>query len=175
MISRFIFALVLTAVTGVGASPSLSEFDVKAAFLVNFARYVEWPPEAFHDFFEPLLICVLGRDPFGRALDDMVAGKSIEGRPVAVRRIQDARLSGACRVLFIGSPEHKPSLDAPGASPESGVLTVGEADGPVSRAIVISFTMETGKVRFTINMEAADREKLRLSSRLLGLASSVKR
>jgi hypothetical protein len=176
MISRVIFAISLAAGICAGAlAPTLNEYDVKAAFLLNFARYVEWPREVFRDLTDPLIICVLGRDPFGHILDDMTVGKAIDGRALAVRRITDARNAGGCRVLFVASADRRLPFVLPDASLPSGILTVGEAGSQGASDMVISFTLEEGKVRFTVNMEAADREKVRLSSRLLALATSVRR
>src|SRR5580704_7905559 len=86
--------LIVASLTAVGARADalqLGEYDVKAAFLLNFARYVEWPPEAFQGATQALTICVAGQDPFGSALDDIVAGKTIGGREIVVRRLPGAR------------------------------------------------------------------------------------
>jgi YfiR/HmsC-like len=176
MISRLIFAVLLAAgICGAAPAPAINEYDVKAAFLLSFVRYVAWPPEVFRDLTDPLVICVLGRDPFGRILDDMTAGKAIEGRSLVVRRITDAKNAVGCRVLFVASADRKLAFALPDASLESGILTVGETGNQVASGMVLNFTLEEGKVRFTVNMEAADRERVRLSSRLLALATSVKR
>lgn len=175
-IYRLFFALLLIAGICGGASPSpLSEYDVKAAVLVNFARYVEWPASAFHYAADPLVICVLGTDPFGHVLDEIAAGKSVDGRALVIRRITDTKSTGICHILYAGSTERK-LLDAvSSALPLTGVLSVGEAGKAGSDAMVLTFTKEDGKLHFTVNMQAADREQLRLSSRLLGLASRVSR
>jgi hypothetical protein len=151
------------------------EYQVKAAFLYNFAKFVEWPPEAFADPNEPLVVCVLGEDPFGRTLDDAVSGKKIEGRTLAIRRIADARQAKGCRMLFVSSSERKRVLSILASVSESGLLTVGESDSAASDGMIINFTLESGKVRFAINVAAAERERLRFSSRLLSLAISIKK
>src|SRR5258708_34362438 len=89
------------------AAAAMDEYQVKAAFLYNFARFVEWPADVFHDPSDPFAICVLGQDPFGHALDDVVAGKKIEGRAFAVRRISAPRQAVGCRILFVSSSEPK--------------------------------------------------------------------
>ncbi|MGD1073096.1 MAG: YfiR family protein [Bryobacteraceae bacterium] len=176
MCLRLIPALILTlGLTAAGNERPPDEYRVKAAFLFNFAKFVEWPPEAFADPNEALVVCVLGEDPFGHALDELAMGKRIEGRVLAIRRISDAHLAKGCRMLFVSSSEHKRVLSVLDSLGEPGVLTVGESDSATSEGMIISFTLENGKVRFAINVAAAEREKLRLSSRLLSLATRVRK
>jgi len=155
------------------ASPPqpLDEYQVKAAFLYNFAKFVQWPSEAFQTATEAIAICILGQDPFGRSLADTVAGRAIEGRSIVVRHISDIKQAAGCHVLFIASTENKRS-PAMLAGIKPGTLTVGDSDASAAGA-VINFKLDDGKVRFEINMDAAEREKLQISSRLLGLAHIV--
>jgi hypothetical protein len=181
MLARLSFALVLALVpmvrlvaAGRPEGPA-DEYQVKAAFLYNFAKFVEWPGGAFENQSESLVVCVLGEDPFGRALDDIVSGKKIDGRAFTVRRISDPRQAKGCRMLFVSSSEPKGVLSVLANMNESGVLTVGESDSPASEGMIINFILESGKIRFAINTAAAEREKLRFSSRLLSLAIIVKK
>ena len=176
MRSRLSLVLLLTArlLAGAQGRPP-DEYQVKAAFLYNFAKFVEWPPEALGGPNEPLAVCVLGEDPFGAALDDVVSGRKVEGRALSIRRISDARQTHGCRILFVSSSERKRVLSVLAGLNEPGVLTVGESDSATAEGMIINFTLEGGKVRFAINAAAAEREKLRVSSRLLSLASSVKK
>jgi hypothetical protein len=171
MLFRLSVTLVLTVqlIAGHPQGPP-DEYQVKAAFLYNFAKFVEWPPEAFGNPSESLPVCVLGEDPFGRALDDVISGKKIEGRALIVRRISDAHQAKGCRILFVSSSERRGVLSILAGINESGVLTVGEADSAASGGMIINFILEGGKIRFAINTAAAEREKLRFSSRLLSLA-----
>jgi YfiR/HmsC-like len=155
------------------ASPAqpFDEYQVKAAFLYNFAKFVQWPAEAFQTAAEPMAICVLGQDPFGRSLADTVAGRAIEGRSIVVRHIPDIKQAAGCHVLFIASTENKRS-PLMLAEIKPGILTVGDSDASGTGA-VINFKLDDGKVRFEINVEAAEREKLQISSRLLSLAHIV--
>jgi len=155
--------------------PPIDEYRVKAAFLFNFARFVEWPPESFQNPHEPIAICVLGHDPFGRSLEDTVAGREIEGRSLFVRHISSPKEVAECHVLFIDSVEKKRASPVLAAIATPGVLTVGEADGAPSGGMIITFILEGGKIRFAINTAAAAREKLRFSSRLLSLAILVEK
>lgn len=176
MLSRLIFALVMTVrliAAGHTEGPP-DEYQVKAAFLYNFAKFVEWPGEAFQNQSEPLVVCVLGEDPFGHALDDVVAGKKIDGRALVVRRTSDARQAKGCRMLFVSSSEPKSVLSVLAALNESGVLTVGDSDSASASGMIIKFIIEGGKIRFAINAAAAERVKLRFSSRLLSLAITAK-
>ena len=174
---RSALGLVIALGSGLAAgppAPPLDEYRVKAAFLYNFARFVDWPAEAFRDPGEPFSICVIGQDPFGPSLDDVVAGKAVGGRPVAIRRITDARQSGPCQVLFVGSAADKHALSVL-KSPKSAVLTVGDAANSTSGEVIIRFIMENGKVRFEINTTAADRALLHISAKLLSLAQGGRR
>ncbi len=176
MFRRVILTIVLA--TGIDLklpAQQLDEYRVKAAFLYNFAKFVDWPAEAFPTPGEPFTICVLGEDPFGRSLDDVIAGREVTGRPVVVRRISDARRTCGCHILFVASTAGKRFVSSFAATKHSGVLTVGEAGNSTSEGLIINFTLEGGKVRFEINLVAAADEKLRFNSRLLSLATVVKR
>jgi YfiR/HmsC-like len=177
MLSRLSFALVLTLrlIAGGREEGPPEEYQLKAAFLYNFAKFVEWPAESFENPSEPLTVCVLGEDPFGRALDDVISGKKIEARALSVRRISDARQAKGCRVLFVSSSERRSVLSVLAGLNESGVLTVGESGSASSEGMIINFILEGGKIRFAINTAAAERGKLRFSSRLLSLAIIVKK
>lgn len=145
------------------------EYQVKAAFLYNFAKFVEWPPESFQNSAEPFTICVLGIDPFGRFLQDVVTGRAIAGRTLVVRHVSDIRQVAGCQELFISSAESKRLSPPIGEIRTPGVLTIGDSNSPSPNGAVINFMVEGGKVRFGINVNAAERGKLRISSRLLSL------
>jgi len=174
--SRLSLALFLTIrLTAGGQVRPPDEYQVKAAFLYNFAKFVEWPAEAFQNPGESLVVCVLGEDPFGRTLEDVVSGKRVDGRALAVRRVSDPRQTQGCRILFVSSSERKRVLSVLAAMDESFVLTVGESDSAVAEGMIVNFALEGGKVRFAINPAAAERKRLRVSSRLLSLAIVVKK
>jgi YfiR/HmsC-like len=172
--ARLSLAILLTIPLIAAPAQPVDEYQVKALFLYNFAKFVEWPPEVLHDPSDPLVVCVLGQDPFGRMLDDAVAGKKVDGRSFVVRRIAAAREANVCRILFVGSSQSKRDV-AVIATIEPGVLTVGESNNATSEGMVINFTLEGANVRFKISTDAADRQKLRLSSKLLSLATTSKR
>jgi hypothetical protein len=151
------------------------EYDVKAAFLYNFAKFVEWPAQVYKTPSDPIVICVLGENPFGRALEDAVMGKSVEGRKLVVRQVHDGKQSGDCQILFICASEKKHWRSILEEVKTSGILTVGETEEFTASGGVISFKLEDGKVRFLINTDAAEQAKLRISSKLLSLAQIVKK
>jgi hypothetical protein len=169
------FGLVLTMPSlsaGVGDDP-LEEYQVKAAFLYNFAKFVQWPAGAFRDSSDPIVICILGEDPFGRSLEDTVAGRKVDGRTLTVRHISSIRQSPHCHVLFVSSAEQRKSAPDLDQIRSPGILTIGESGTSAPYGSVITFKLESGKVRFDINVEAAEREKLKISSRLLSLGHVV--
>ncbi len=153
------------------ASPS--EYEVKAAFLYNFARFVEWPAEAGHDPAAPFVIAVLGHDPFGPILDETVAGKTVGGRPIEVRRVSRPDEAREAQIVFV-SPSERPNVAAIlKALERPGVLTVGDTDGFAVQGGAINFTVHARRVRFEINPAAAEQARLKMSSQLLKLATLV--
>jgi hypothetical protein len=175
MLFRVGAIFVLASRLSAGVNPEqMDEYRVKAAFLYNFAKFVDWPEEAFRNAGEPFSVCILGADPFGRALDEVVAGKAIAGRPLAVRRIPDAHQSAGCHILFVSPSAGKQVLPVLAAAKQCGILTVGEAGSSGSEGMVINFILASGKVRFEINVAAAADQKLRVSSRLLSLATTIR-
>lgn len=148
--------------------------EVEAAYLYQFGRYVEWPSDPQPDG-SSFFICVLGVDPFGSALDEVVRGKVIASRQVAVRRILGPSESQDCRILFV-SPSEESRLPAILKGLEgTGVLTVGRGAQFTRRGGMIAFTSEDRKVRFVVNLAATEAAKLTLSSQLLRVAVSVER
>jgi hypothetical protein len=153
----------------------IDEYQVKAAFVYNFAKFVQWPAGAFRDPNDPISICLLGEDPFGRSLEDTVAGRLIEGRPFTVRHISNLKQVEGCKVLFVSSKQDKHPPVSLADVRADGILTIGESQVAASDGVVINFRIDSGKVRFDINVAAAERAKLRISSRLLSLAHTEKK
>ncbi len=161
-------AAALLAPPARAARPADFEYGVKAAFLFNFAKFVDWPAAAFP---EPRFnLCVLGDDPFGRVLDDVVANESIDGRPIVVQRgARLAELKG-CHILFVSRAERERQREILGMLRNGSVLTVGDADGFLADGGMISFFLEANKVRFEVNRAAVDKSPLKMSSKLLRVA-----
>jgi hypothetical protein len=163
----------LTMIVMASGAPAqtFDEYQVKAAFLFNFAKFVEWPPQAFVSASDPISICVLGPNPFGTSLEDAVAGKSLGGRKFAVRQLTDLKEAGrGCQILYFVARQKMPSPDSVWMS----VLTVGESPGFAASGGTIGFKLESGRVRLEINVGAAEQRHLRISSKLLSLAEIVK-
>lgn len=182
-LGSFVFALLANA-----QQPKL-EYQVKVVYLYNFAKFVEWPPTANptanqtanlttnptvnkDDLFQ---ICVLGRDPFGPYLDSILTGETIQNRRPAARRIANSREAANCRILFISNSETTRIKQILNSVDKSGVLTVSDARGFTADGGMIQFVLTDNKVRFEVNLTAAERNGLTLSSQLLKVATQVTR
>jgi hypothetical protein len=164
----------LTAIPLLRADHSeASEYQVKAAFLMNFTKFVEWPAGAFRDASQPITICVYGDDPFGAALDQVVEGESVSGRRLAVDRLRRPPAPKTCQVLFISRSERDAPAIVAAAGP--GVLTVSDQDNFLHDGGVIAFVLQARHVRFDISLRAAAKASLVISSRLLNVARAVVR
>lgn len=155
------------------ASAKPSEYEIKAAFLYNFTKFVEWPEGTFAADSEPFVLAVLGQDPFGKDLDSVLAGKTFGDRELVIRRYADLDELQGCHLLFISEAlegDLDRILDRLGSS---RALTVSEFRESVTRGVMIGFKTVGKKVRFDINAGAADSSSLKISSRLLALAGTV--
>jgi hypothetical protein len=161
---------VLVFVLHARADEPSREYQVKAAFIYNFVQFVDWPASAFADDSSPLTIGVLGANPFGDALDHVVEGKTVNARTLAVRyfsRIEDVE---KCQVLFVVSSDRDFLQTLHDKLKDQSVLTIGEADEFLPTGGIIRLYTEENKVRFEINVDAAEQAQLKISSKLLHLA-----
>jgi hypothetical protein len=147
------------------------EYDVKAAFLLNFTRFIEWPAGSLDGPDTPLSICILGDDPFGAALDHVVQGEVVNGRRVNVVRVKHLPPPKGCEVVFVAQQKDVKAL----AEVRPGVLTVGEGEGFLREGGMIAFVIEDRRVRFEVNRRAAETAGLKLSSQLLTVAKNFER
>ena len=156
-----------------GSSPDNNEYAVKAAFLFHFAQLTNWPSEAFEGSNGPLTFCTTGRDPFEGALETVLAGKMVKQH--AIRILHLKQLSGveACHVLFIGSSESSRLATLLGNLRNLPILTTGEAEGFVQRGGMIGFQREQERLRFEVNLSAAEKCNMSFSSELLSLAKAI--
>jgi hypothetical protein len=154
-------------------NPASSEYEVKAAFLFHFAQFVEWPEETFKDANNPLIYCTIGEDSFHGSLDAALNGKTIGARSSRVMHFKQPQEIHGCQVLFIGAREKKSIPAILASAKENSVLTVGESEHFVQDGGMIGFLLEENKIRFEVNLEAAQKANLKISSRLLALAKSV--
>jgi YfiR/HmsC-like len=174
------FILLLLIAASFKAAPSSSaqstvarEYQVKAVFLFNFAEFVDWPPAAFGDAQSPLIIGVLGEDPFGSYLDEAVRGEKVNNRPLVVRRFQRVEDVTACHILFVGFRDHDQLERALSGLKGRSILTVGDADDFSRLGGMIRFVMENNRIHLRINLGAAREAGLMISSKLLRPAEIV--
>jgi hypothetical protein len=151
-----------------------TEYQVKAVFLFNFSQFVDWPPAAFAGPRAPITICVLGHDPFGAALDDIVQGEIVNGRPLAVQRYRGVEEAGSCHILFIDRSEQGRLAEILARLAGRSVLTVSDMDNFARRGGMIRFMTVGNKIRLRVNVEVAQAAGLAISSKLLRPAQIVK-
>jgi hypothetical protein len=164
---------ILTAIAAQAQSNLPSEYQLKAAFLFNFAKFIEWPQHAFPSPQSPFNICVFGKDPFGSSLDEALADKKIGDRSILIQRPKDKLELRHCQIAFVSSSETERVNDIVEGLQGVSVLLVGESEGFAESGGTIEFTLEQGHVRFSINPDAAEHANLRLSSKLLALAKII--
>ena len=153
-----------------------SEYLIKAGFIFNFAKFVEWPSNAFAQPDSPIVIGILGTDPFGTIIDKIVQDKKIGARGFVVKRLKwgaDLKELRECKILFIGASERAHMDELVQMLRGLPILTVGETPGFAERGGVIRFVLEDNRVRFEVNVVAARQADLTISSRLLTLARII--
>lgn len=154
------------------ATPSV-EYQVKAAFLLNFAKFIEWPRDAFHGETAPIALCVFTYDPFGNALDEILRGKNINGREVVGRRTSELPELKDCQVVFLSDKADKRLSEVLNSLKGSSVLVVGEGEDFAERGGAVQFFLDDKKLRFAVNVDAVQRAGLTVSSKMLALARIV--
>jgi hypothetical protein len=154
-------------------APSASEYTVKAAYLSKFGAFVDWPPNAFASPSSPMVICVVGEDPFGPVLDQTVAGQRIGPRAIEVRRLERVERNSGCHILYLGVSRRQSTAEALKNVQGAPVLTVtdGKRSGPPG---IIDFTVSGNHVRFSVDPDAAAQCGLTISSKLLSVAVAVR-
>jgi YfiR/HmsC-like len=150
-----------------------SEYQVKAVFLFNFTQFVDWPPQAFPGPDAPFVIGVLGQDPFGPQLDEVVRGETVNRRPLVIERYRSVAEIRDCNILFIGSTESGHLDEILAALKGRSILTVGDADPGGQRGVMIRLVNENNRVRLRIDVAAAKAGNLTISSKLLRPAEIV--
>lgn len=154
-------------------SQAISEDQVKAAYLYNFAKFVEWPEGSFPDASAPIHLCVLNDPSIGTQLSQIVKDKQISGRSIAVVPIQNAEQGRGCQILFINSAQNWQVEHVIKVLQGASVLTVGEATGFVEQGGIVNFVIQNDQVHFQVNHRAATQSRLRMSARLLSVAKLV--
>lgn len=174
--SGLVFGLLLAAALVAGQREvrgETTEYELKAVFLFNFAKFVDWPPAAFADNRSPLRMCIFGTDPFGTTLDDLVRGEEFGGRRLEVLRVERDDDLRRCHVLFIGSSERGRLAAVLDGVKKASVLTVGESKEFLAAGGIVRFVLDGGRLGFDIDAAAAERVHLAISSKLLRLARST--
>jgi hypothetical protein len=149
------------------------EYRVEAAFIFHFAQLVNWPPDAQNGAGNSLFLCTLGDDPFQGSLEASVAGKVVGSRMIRIRHLGEPQDMQACQIVFIGKAQSKRIPILITTLHNAPVLTIGESPGFLDAGGMIRFLLEENKVRFEINLNAAESAKLKIGSRLLILAERV--
>ena len=163
--------LVLVGVPAEEAPPS--EPQVKAAFLFNFAKYVDWPRGAFATPDSPIVLGVVGRDEMGDALAKTISGKTVDGRRFELKRFTAGDNCAGCHILFLSASEKKRLPEILARLRGASVLTVGESESFLQAGGVINFARRNQRVRLEVNAAAADQAGLKISSKLLNVADLV--
>ncbi|HEX4003772.1 MAG TPA: YfiR family protein [Candidatus Acidoferrales bacterium] len=158
-----------------GQQTKANEFQVKAAYLYNFGRFVEWPDQNAPDKKEAFEICVLGADPFGPTLDATLASETIAGQSVTAKRISKPQEIDSCRIVFISSSEEGHLKEVLTALDKTSVLTVSDIPRFSERGGMIGFILDGNRVRFDVNLASAQDARLTLSSELLKVATNVRK
>jgi hypothetical protein len=166
-------ACLLVPQSGFTQEPKPTEYEVEAAYLSNLGRFVDWPVKPAPG--EAFDVCVLGPDPFGTLLDNALKGEQIGNAQMVARRLSSAEEISSCRILFISSLRESQLPAVLTALGASNVLTVSDMPAFTRRGGMIQFVTEGNRVRFEINLNAAQRAGLSLSSQLLKLAVAVRR
>ena len=150
-----------------------SENEVKAAYLYNFAKFVYWPETAFKDEHSPIVIGILGNDPFGAVLEETLAGKKVGGRKFEVKRFKWVQDLERCNILYISSSEKQDLEKILEKIKGWGVLTVSDTEGFAERGVILNLVKKLDKIRFKVNMDAAKDSRIKISSTLLQLTRIV--
>lgn len=149
------------------------EYQVKAVYLYNFGRFVEWPAVSSTNV--PFTICILGHDPFGAVLDDTLSGEAIGNLKLVAKRISNLRDAASCRILFISSSESARTREILAHLEKSPVLTVSDTPGFTTSGGMIQFVLKENKVRFEVNLASAEKAGLSFSSQLLKVATDIRK
>lgn len=170
-----VLAIIIVSGMTIAQAQTPSEYQLKAAIIYNFPKFVEWSSLAGTDPNLPIVIGILGEDPFGREIEVVINGKTANGRRLVIKRFSNLIEFAPCHILFVSSSQSNNLKQIFAAVAGSGVLTVGETDRFAEAGGVIHFNMINGKVRLIINQAAAERAGLKISAKLLGLAHVIRK
>jgi YfiR/HmsC-like len=169
ILAMLVSAYLGTAPKGYAQDPP-PDYQIKAAYLFNFIKYVDWPEEAFADPLSPIVIGIVGDDPFGSALPQVVVGKTVQGRDLVIRKYRAGEDLRSSQILFISASEKKRIPQLLASLLGSSTLTVADINGFLEEGGMIELFSEGNRVRFSIDLDATIRAKLKISAKLLNLA-----
>ena len=155
------------------ALPAPTETQVKAVFLFNFARFVDWPAITYVSANAPFAVCVYGEDPFGADLDSVLRGETVDGRPMVVRRLHELRELTQCQIVFIAGSADRELESIIAALDRHSTLTVSDLDNAARRGVMVRMRTENGKIRLRVNIDAVRAARITISSNLLRAAEIV--
>lgn len=170
---RLALAGLLLCSSTVRGAETVPEREVKAAMLYNFTKFVEWPSGALGEPGAPVTICVAGRDPFGPALEQAVADRTAYGRPIRIAKAGRVEELKGCHIVYIGVSERKRLAESLEMIAQPGVLTVSDIEEFTHQGGIVGFVLRDSKVRFEVNLDAAEKARLKISARLLKLATGI--
>ena len=172
--SLFLFVIAFLLFGNLTAQAQVSrEYQLKAVFLYNFAQFTEWPANAFADDKSPIVIGIVGADPFGAALEQTIQGETVGGHPLTIQHFPRPADIKTCHLLFFTQSENRHVEEILKTLQDKPVLTVSDMDTPMTSAVMIRFVLENNKVHFRVNAEAAHAANLSLSSKLLRVAEAT--
>lgn len=178
IISKILFLLIIGFMACTpcvcAEEPEFSEYEIKAGFIYNFAKFVEWPPEVSRDENKPLALCISGANPFGNSIA-AINNKTVQNRRLETRALGRSRDFKGCNIVFISSSEKEILPQLLEVLRNSPVLTIGDARDFAQNGVMINLVMDGNKVRFDINAESARRARISISSKLLKLARTIYR
>ena len=164
----YIKIILLVCLPAFSATQRAPEFQVKAAFLFNFSKFVEWPAKSFSTPYDPFIVGIYGNDPFGRFIDETIKGETALGRPMHVERVRNVQDAVKCQILFINTPGKTAEILK--TVKGRGILTVGQDPNFCSMGGIIRFYKEKDMVRLEINVQAAKESNIDISSKLLRIS-----
>jgi hypothetical protein len=156
------------------AESATTEYEVKAAYLYQFGKFVEWPEGGLSRTDDPFAICIVGTDPFGAVLDETISGRTVQDKKVIAKRLTPTDDKSSCNILFVSPSEQHRLVNVLREVSGRSILTVGTTAEFLSQGGMINFRLEQGKVRFEVNLAALQQGNLKMSSELLKVATLIK-
>lgn len=173
-LAAILCAIAVSCSPPVARAEPTPEYLIKAAYLYNFAMFIDWPPDAFPTRNAPFVIGVFGADRFDHALERTVRDKRIDKRPIVIRRLEAPQDLKRCHIVFVSSSDAARIGDVAARLEGLPILVVGETPDFARRGGSIAFVIEDNRVRFEVNLDAARRARLTISAKLLNLATVVR-